>query len=173
MPSDMFQTLSHHLKMKNKIKMVKKRKLNMALLAIAFISVIIMAFLGSLFTSPNTNTTWYQSIKPSITPPDWVFPIAWNILFLLIAVSFYFVLVKKDKKSIIFFAINFILNVLWSIFYFGLKNPLLAFIEIILLWLSIIFMIKFSYKIDKKSAYLLIPYLLWVSFAAVLNFLSI
>lgn len=153
-------------------------KLNWKYLAIAVISVAIMAFLGSLFTGSNTNTDWYQSIKPSLTPPNWVFPIVWNILFILIAISFYMALAtnsnRKDRKKIyIAFYINFILNVLWSVLYFGLKNPLFSFIEIIILWTSIWFMIFSSYKVDKEAAWLLIPYLLWVGFAAVLNYLSI
>ena len=71
------------------------------------------------------------------------------------------------------FGINFILNIFWSVLYFGLKNPGLAFIEIILLEISIIAMIILTYKISKKSSYLLIPYFLWVAFASLLNFLSI
>jgi benzodiazapine receptor len=153
-------------------------KINWKYLAIAVISVAIMAFLGSLFTGPNTSSDWYQSIKPSLTPPNWVFPIAWNILFILIAISFYIALAtnsnsKERKKIYIAFYINFILNVLWSVLYFGLKNPLLSFIEIIILWASIWFMIYASYKVDKEATFLLIPYLLWVGFAAILNYLSI
>jgi tryptophan-rich sensory protein len=159
-------------KKKNK----KKTKVNYRLLIIAIVSVFLTAFIGSQFTSPNTSSDWYQEIKPSITPPNFVFPIVWNVLFLLIAISFYLALsdAKKGKKKVYtVFYINFFLNILWSAIYFGLKNPLFAFIEIILLLISIIVMIKTSYKINKTSAYLLIPYLLWVGFAAILNFLSI
>jgi tryptophan-rich sensory protein len=151
-----------------------KCKINWKLLIIAFISVILVAFIGSQFTGPNTSTEWYESIKPSITPPNWVFPIVWNILFFLIALAFYFTLLKGNKSRVaVVFAINFILNILWSVLYFGLKNPLLAFIEIIVLWFSILYLVIFSFKIDKKAGWFLLPYLIWVSFAAILNVLSI
>ena len=145
-------------------------------LAICFLIVIAVASLGSMFTSSAVKSSWYQSIKPSITPPNYVFPIAWTILFLLIAVSMYFAWTnaKKQKKTVAaVFGINFFLNILWSALYFGMKNPLLAFIEIILLWISILTMIIALWKIDRKSSYLIVPYFLWVSFASVLNFLSI
>ncbi len=144
----------------------------------SFLIVFAVAFIGSLFTSPNTDTEWYNSIKPDLTPPNWIFPIVWNILFVLIALSLYFAWTnsknKKNKKIIIsVFGINFILNILWSVLYFGLKNPFAGLIEIFFLWISIMFMIYTTKKINKISAYLLIPYLLWVSFAIILNYLSV
>lgn len=132
--------------------------------------------IGSLFTSKNTNSDWYNSIKPDITPPSFVFPIVWNILFLLISISLYFAWTnsktKQNKKKIIFaFGINFILNILWSILFFALKLPKLAFAEIILLWISIGAMIFVTRKINKVSSWLILPYWLWVTFAGVLNFI--
>jgi len=76
---------------------------------------------------------------------------------------------KYVKEGLIIFGIQIFLNFLWSLLFFGLQNPLLAFIEIIFLWISILFMIIYFYKVNKTAAYLLIPYILWVSFAAVLN----
>lgn len=152
------------------------KKLNIKLLIICLVIVYAVAFVGSLFTSPVTDSSWYESIKPSITPPNFVFPIVWNILFFLIGVSLYLVWKnskKKDKKNIMYvFGINFFLNVLWSVFYFGMKNPTLAFFELIFLWASIVAMVFFTYRINRVSSYLLWPYLLWVSFAGVLNYLS-
>ncbi len=155
-----------------------KKKVNWKVLVFSFLIVFAVAFIGSLFTSSNTDTEWYNSIKPEITPPNWVFPVVWNILFILIAVALYFSWInsknKKDKKKIIaVFGINFILNIFWSILYFGLKNPFVAFIEIFFLWASIMFMIYASYRINKLAGYLLIPYLLWVSFAVILNYLTV
>ena len=155
-----------------------KKGINWKILITCLVIVYLVAFVGSLFTSPVTDSEWYESIKPSITPPSWVFPIVWNILFFLIALSLYFALTnsktQKLKTKIYFvFSINFLLNITWSVFYFGMKNPLFAFIDLIFLWFSIIAMILVTYKIDKKASYLLIPYLLWVSFAGVLNYLSI
>jgi tryptophan-rich sensory protein len=136
------------------------------------------AGIGSIFTSSKTNGEWYKSIRPSITPPGWVFPIVWNILFLLMALSLYSSWTKtKDNalrsKIFSFFGINLCLNILWSLFYFQLQSPLLAFFDLILLWASILVLIFLSWKKNRKASLLLIPYLVWVSFAAVLNFLSI
>jgi len=159
---------------------MKKRmkRINWKVLIVSIVIVYLVAFVGSLFTSSNTDSEWYDSIRPSITPPNWVFPIVWNVLFFLIALSLYFSWINArkwnvKKKIIVVFGINFILNIFWSVLYFGLKNPFYAFIEIFILWISIVSMIYISYKIDKKAAYLLIPYLLWVSFAIILNYLSI
>lgn len=154
-----------------------KSRFNWKVLIVCFVVVYAVAFIGSLFTSSAVNTEWYQSIKPAITPPNYVFPIVWNILFFLIAVSLYLAYTSSNKKQktkvALVFLVNFILNILWSILYFGAKSPIAAFFEIILLWISIFMMLVVTYKISKKSSYLLIPYLLWVSFAAVLNYLSI
>ena len=147
-------------------------KINWKILIISFVIVYLISFLGSLFTDTED---WYESVKPSITPPNYIFPIVWNILFFLIALSLYIAWTKtKNKKPLLIaFGLNLILNLLWSVIFFGLKQPILSFIELILLWLSIIFLIKTTSKINKTSSYLLIPYLLWVSFAGVLNFLIV
>ncbi|PIN77292.1 TspO protein [Candidatus Woesearchaeota archaeon CG10_big_fil_rev_8_21_14_0_10_34_12] len=152
------------------------KKRNLGILLACFAIVVIVATIGSIFTSKNVDSSWYESIKPSITPPNYVFPVAWTILFFLIALSLYYSWInakKKQKNKIaIVFGINFIFNISWSILYFGLKNPAASFFELIVLWLSITAMMHTTYKIDKKAAYLLIPYLLWVTFAGVLNYLS-
>lgn len=153
------------------------RKIKWKKLILSLLIVYATAFMGGLFTSQGTNTPWYESIKPSLTPPNWVFPIVWNILFFLIALSLYFVLVESTNRLFklkveIVFAINLLLNVLWSVFYFSLKKPVFAFFDLILLWFSIILMILMTYRVDRKSSFLLIPYLLWVSFAGILNYLS-
>jgi len=137
----------------------------------------LVAFIGSLFTSQSVNSQWYESIKPAIAPPNYVFPIVWTILFFLIGLSLYFAWVnskKNAKKRIaIIFGINFGLNIIWSILYFGMKSVLSAFLEIFLLIASIAYMINALKKISKTSGYLLIPYLIWVCFAAVLTYLSL
>ena len=154
----------------------REKKINWKVLILSFIAVYGVAFIGSIFTSSSVNSAWYSQIKPEITPPSLVFPIVWNILFFLIAISLYLLVLnrkKKDnKKAIILFEINLLLNVLWTLFYFKMQNPLLAFYEILFLWISILLLILASYKVDKTAAYLLVPYLTWVSFAVVLNYLS-
>jgi tryptophan-rich sensory protein len=151
------------------------KKINWKILIFCFLIVFGVAFIGSLFTSQSVNSEWYDSIKPSITSPSFVFPIVWNILFFLIALSLYFVWInsKEKKKIILLFGFNFVLNILWSVFYFGLRNPLSAFIVIIFLLISIISLILSSRKINKFAFFSLIPYFVWVSFASVLNFLSL
>ena len=128
--------------------------------------------IGSLFTSPSIST-WYATIaKPSFNPPNWIFGPVWTTLFLLMGISLFIVWNEKSKlkkKAITVFGIQLGLNTLWSILFFGLHSPLTAFIEIIFLWAAILLTIIYFYKISKPAAYLLIPYILWVSFAAVLN----
>jgi tryptophan-rich sensory protein len=150
-------------------------KIDYKILAIAIISVFLTAFIGSSFTGNETNSEWYTKNKPTITPPNIVFPIVWNILFIMIAISMYLALKKADdrlEQTLIFVAYfsNFILNILWSTFFFGLKNPGLAFIDMIFLWLSIGTLILATGKISKTSSLLLIPYFLWVTFASILNY---
>jgi len=154
-----------------------KSKINWKVLIISFLILIIVAGIGSHFTSQGTNSQWYQKIKPSITPPNFIFPIVWTILYFLLALSLYFSWIKADSNHRIVltasFGLNFFFNISWSAMYFGLKNPAFAFFNIISLLLSILLMMKVTYKIEKKSFWFLIPYLLWVIFASLLNYLSI
>ncbi len=126
---------------------------------------------GSLFTAGSVSS-WYMTLnKPPFNPPSWVFGPVWTLLYLLMGVSLYLVWIRKfDKNAFTFFGIQLFLNALWSVLFFGIKSPLLALVEIIFLWAAILITIFYFYKINKISAYLLIPYILWVSFAAILNF---
>jgi benzodiazapine receptor len=153
------------------------KTINWKVLIGSLIAVLATALVGSFFTSSRVNTDWYQSIKPALTPPNYVFPIVWNILFLMIAFSLYFAWIsssQKDKSKIKFvFGLNFTLNVMWSFFYFYLMNPLAGFFVLMALWLSIALLMINVARVSNISNYLLIPYLIWVSFAGILNFLSI
>lgn len=132
-------------------------------------------FIGSFFTAPSV-TTWYASIqKPDFTPPNWIFAPVWTTLFLLMGISLYLVwergLEKKEVKlAISIFGIQFVLNIIWSLLFFGLQNPFFAFVEIILLWIAILATIVLFYRISGKAGLLMVPYILWVSFAAFLNY---
>jgi len=132
-------------------------------------------FVGSLFTSPAI-PGWYQTLeKPFFTPPSWLFAPAWITLYLLMGIALFLVLRKGLKKkgikiALIFFFIQLFLNSLWSIIFFGLKSPFWAFMEIIILWLFILLTIIKFFKISKASGWLMIPYILWVTFASILNF---
>ena len=139
------------------------------------VTCLAVGYLSSIVTKSSVET-WYPTlVKPSFNPPNWAFPVAWTTLFVLMGIAAGLVWakieIKKDdvQKALVFFFIQLALNALWSILFFGLKNPMLALIEIILLWLMIYetFM-KFN-KIDRIAGYLLVPYLLWVAFAIILN----
>lgn len=110
--------------------------------------------------------------KPALSPPGIVFPIVWSILFLLMSISFYMITetksYDKEKSYILYFA-QLIVNSLWTLIFFGFKAYLFAFIWIILLIILVIMMIIEFYKLNKTSAYLQIPYLLWLLFASYLN----
>jgi len=131
-------------------------------------------FLGSLFTAPAI-PTWYKTLKtPFFTPPNWIFSPVWISLFILMGISLFFVWRKSGhpqfKPALIFFFVQLILNIFWSVAFFGLKSPLLGLMDIVLLWIAILFMILNFFKVSKLAGALLIPYLLWVSFATLLNF---
>jgi tryptophan-rich sensory protein len=138
--------------------------------------------IGSLFTF-SAIPNWYATIvKPSFNPPSWIFGPVWTTLYVLMGISAFLIWKKLDHKilpnlngkkikiALIIFGVQLFLNALWSIIFFGLHQPGFAFVEMILLWLAIILtMISFA-KISKPAMYLLIPYILWVSFAGFLNF---
>jgi len=133
-----------------------------------------IGFLGG-FATQSSLTTWYLDIKkPSYNPPGWVFGPVWTFLYIAMAVAAALVWDKINtnplaKKALVFFTIQLGLNLLWSFLFFGLQNPLLALIEIVLLLLFIYETYNLFSKIDKVAGYLFIPYLLWVSFATFLN----
>ncbi|MFH1589085.1 MAG: TspO/MBR family protein [archaeon] len=147
-------------------------KINYFKLIAAIIITQLAGIIGSFFTVSSVST-WYVTLnKPFFNPPSWLFGPVWIILYLMMGVALYIVWNNRTKKSntaLTLFGIQLVLNSLWSILFFGLKNPLLAFIEIIILWVLILFTIIYFKKESKTAAYLLIPYILWVSFAAILN----
>ncbi len=119
-------------------------------------------------------TNWFVTLnKPSFNPPNYLFGPVWTLLYILMGVSIYIALNKskaENKNKIIFvFAFQLILNFIWSFIFFKYHNLGLAFIEIILMWFSIVYMIFIFYKTSKIAALVNIPYLVWVSFASVLN----
>lgn len=131
--------------------------------------------LGSVFTASSI-PSWYAGLaKPSFNPPNWVFGPVWTTLYLLMAISIYLITDSKVEKIKIklllnIFWVHLILNLLWSVIFFGFRNPELAFFEIIILWGFILYLTKSFYTISKVAGLLMTPYLLWVSFAAFLNF---
>ncbi len=139
------------------------------------ITCVAIGYFSGLVTRTSVETWFPTLVKPSFNPPAWVFAPVWTTLYIMMGIAAGLVWNKINnspdtvKTALIYFSIQLGLNALWSILFFGLKNPLLALIEIVLLWLMIYeAYIKFG-KIDKVAGYLFLPYLFWVSFASVLN----
>lgn len=142
---------------------------------VSLIFPLVAGFIGSIFTTPAINSWYTTLIKPSFNPPSWIFGPVWTLLYVLMGISFYLVWksdVDKNKKRIamVMFFGHLILNTLWSIIFFGLNNPFFAFIEIVILWISILITAFLFFHIKKIAGILFIPYIIWVSFASVLNF---
>lgn len=148
---------------------------NLLKLIIAILVAELAGVIGSIFTV-TAIPIWYAALaKPALNPPNWVFAPVWSALFVLMGVAAFLVWRQGlDKKAVrialIIFLGQLALNSLWSMIFFGLHNPGTAFLEIIILWLAILATIFFFYKVSRPAAYLLIPYILWVSFAGYLNF---
>ena len=148
---------------------------NIVKLAFSVLVCELVALLGSLVTMPSIEG-WYATIqKPFFNPPSWIFAPVWTVLFLLMGISLYLIvrerlLSRESRVAVLFFGVQLGLNLLWPVLFFGLHSPFFAFIEILALWLFIFITAYNFWKISRLSAYLLVPYLVWVAFAAVLNF---
>ncbi len=151
--------------------MENKNLLDAPKLAVSVFIPLFIGFIGAFFTAPSI-ATWYATLnKPPFSPPNWIFGPVWTILYVLMGASLYLVWRKGlNKKPAFLFGAQLLLNLLWSIIFFGLKSPRFAFAEIILLWGAIALTIIDFRKISHAAALLLIPYILWVSFAAALNY---
>ena len=131
--------------------------------------------IGSVFTM-SAIPSWYATlVKPALNPPGWVFGPVWTLLYLLMGVAAWLVWKQGWKKfevkvALGFFAGQLVLNAAWSIIFFGGHNPTVSLLEILALWLAILGTIIAFGRVSKPAAWLLVPYLLWVSFATYLNF---
>lgn len=136
--------------------------------------VLFIWYSSSFFTLTSVNS-WYQTLeKPFFSPPSWVFWPVWTILYIFIWLSFYLVWLnnfwtEKIKIKLIY-SLQLFLNFTWSISFFYLQSPILWLINILFLCLLILINIIYFYKVNKISWILLIPYILWVSFASILNY---
>lgn len=129
--------------------------------------------IGSLATVPNI-PTWYANLdKPAFQPPNWVFGPVWSTLYLLMGIALWLVWTAKTKDSkkraYILFGAQLVLNALWSLVFFGLHWTWLAVVVIVALWIVIALTIREFAKFSKPAAWLLVPYIAWVTFASVLN----
>ncbi|HVM77363.1 MAG TPA: TspO/MBR family protein [Candidatus Paceibacterota bacterium] len=166
-------------------------------LLVALIVAEAAGIIGALFTTPAISTWYAPLVKAPLNPPSWVFGPVWTTLYALLGIALYIVwhngwrvrnqIVKAKKRAwnrwseqfwvgdwqkqniIAVFAVQWILNVGWSIIFFGLHQPGWAFFEIIALWISIVYVMVNFYRVSKAAAWILLPYLVWVSFAAYLN----
>ena len=143
---------------------------------VAFVMLCELAgVIGSIFTISSI-PTWYAVLrKPWFTPPNWLFGPIWLTLYFLMGISLYLVFESKrnkakEKPALWAFGIQLFLNVLWSVLFFGMHYMFYGFIEIVLLWISIAVTIILFFKVSKVAAYLLLPYILWVTIAALLNY---
>jgi len=149
---------------------------------------------GSVFTSPEIEA-WYKNLKkPAFNPPNWVFGPAWIIIFILMGISLYLVWQKKFEPKIIsaqtynplsqkflsgswrrlnivlIFVTQLVLNILWSVLFFGAHSVAAGFFELLMLWFAIVFTMVNFHRVSKVATWILLPYILWVSFAGILNF---
>ena len=148
-------------------------QINWLILILFIIGCNIIGAIGALWTSADSN--WYNDLnKPSFNPPSWVFGPAWTLLFSLMGIALYFVFFSPSSQvrtiALILFGVQFLLNILWSYLFFGAHNPLFSLIEIIFLLVLIILTSVYFFKVNSLSGFLMIPYILWVSFASFLNY---
>jgi benzodiazapine receptor len=135
---------------------------------------LLTGFLGS-FATTDSVTTWYADLsRPSFTPPDWTFGVVWTILYLMMGISAFLIWnngIHKRQVNVALglFVIQLVLNGLWTPIFFGLHMIALALVEIVLLWIAILMTILAFWRISKPATFLLLPYILWVSFAVALN----
>lgn len=150
-----------------------KRKFTPYIIAVAIAMGV--GFLSTFFTRNNMNI-YDDIIVPPLAPPMFLFPIVWTILYFLMGISSGGIAKYNDvRKEEVFdalfaYAIQLFLNFFWSILFFNMRAFLFSFVWLIVLWFAIIWMIVKFYKINPKAAFLQIPYLVWVTFAAYLNF---
>jgi len=131
--------------------------------------------IGSFFTI-SAIPVWYAVLnKPDFNPPNNLFAPMWLTLYLLMGVSAYLIWQKSDtdasaKEALLIFYLHLIFNALWSVIFFGLRQIGVALVDITIVWLFVLLLIMIFYRINRFAAFLLLPYLLWVSFAGILNY---
>jgi benzodiazapine receptor len=147
---------------------------NIVKLIVSIVACQCAGLIGSLATTPNI-PTWYATLeKPVFTPPSWLFAPAWITLYLLMAVAAFLIWRKGlahdgVKCALTLFLVQLVLNALWSVVFFGLQSPLYGMVVILALWIAILLTIIKFFRLSVAAGSLLLPYILWVSFASVLN----
>ena len=147
---------------------------NILKLVVSIVACLAAGAIGSIFTR-SAIPTWYATLeKPIFSPPNWLFAPVWTLLYILMGVAAFLVWRKglenrQIKMALIVFLIQLVLNALWSVVFFGLEFPLCGFIVIVVLWAAILITVIKFFRISRVASGLMWPYLLWVTFAAVLN----
>jgi translocator protein len=135
---------------------------------------LIVGFIGSLATTPEI-TGWYAGLnKPSFNPPGWLFGPVWTLLYILMGIALFLVIkngvdTAPVQKAVLVFAAQLLVNLVWSFLFFGIHAIFLSLLDILLLFFLIVATSILFYRVSKPAAYLLIPYICWVSFACILN----
>jgi benzodiazapine receptor len=143
-------------------------------LVVSIVASLAAGAIGSIFTR-TAIPTWYTTLaKPPFTPPNWIFAPVWTFLYVLMGIAAFLIWRrglenKPVRTALLLFLIQLVLNAFWSVAFFGLESPLYGLIVISILWVAILVMIVLFFRISKVSSILMWPYLLWVSFATVLN----
>jgi len=151
-----------------------RTRLGAALIAAAFVAVCFLAAgAGQLVGSPSQNA-WYAALrKPAFTPPSWLFGPVWTALYVSMGMAAWLVWLRRGFRGgalpLLLFAGQLVLNAAWTPLFFGLKNPGLAFVDIVFLWIMIAATTAAFFRVRRAAALLMVPYLAWTSYAAVLN----
>lgn len=151
-----------------------KTKINVKLLAVCIAIPLLVGGISALLTRGSMET-FETLVKPPLAPPGWLFPVVWTILFVLMGVASYLVVTssaskEEQSKAISVYIYQLVVNFLWSTFFFQFGWYLFSFIWLLFLWVLILITLVRFYRISKPAGVLLVPYLLWVSFAGYLNF---
>jgi translocator protein len=137
-----------------------------------FVACVAASFVPGVIGSQFQPGAWYAALdKPPLTPPGWMFPVVWTALYFAMGVALYLFLraARRRALGLTVFGLQLVLNGLWSYLFFGLERPDLAFVDIVALWLAIVATIIVFRRSSRAAAWLLAPYLAWVSFATYLN----
>ncbi|MEE1076737.1 MAG: TspO/MBR family protein [Acutalibacteraceae bacterium] len=147
------------------------KNINLKQLAISLFISLGVGILASILTA-DSFMVYSGLTKPPLSPPAWLFPVVWTILYILMGISAYMVYQSDDDfkyVALVIYGVQLIFNFFWSIIYFNMGNVLFAFVWLIMLWVLIVAMIISFAQVNKTAALLQIPYLLWVTFAGYLN----
>lgn len=144
-------------------------------LVVSIILCNLAGFLGTFATQTGPGSWYDLLVKPPFNPPSFVFAPVWTTLFVLMGIALYLVWMEGTSRPEVrtalgVFGVQLVLNVLWSYAFFAFRSPLLGLIDIVLLWAAIAATIVLFFRINRTAAYLLVPYLLWVTFATVLTY---